>query len=110
MLRSWSNNASTFINKSSRALVSVMIVSIILWCLSTMASNSVFHSSSPATANFDVAMSLSVMPPRALTTITTGCFFASFSTICFRLRMLFTEPTDVPPNFNTFMLFLVFAW
>jgi hypothetical protein len=45
------------------------------------------------------------MPPSALTTTTTGCLRASFSTMCFKLRMLFTEPTDVPPNFKTFIQF-----
>ena len=54
-------------------------------------------------------MSLSVMPPRALTTTIMVSFFASFSTIFFKLRMLFTEPTDVPPNFNTF-IYLVFMF
>ena len=29
--------------------------------------------------------------------------FAAFSTMLFRLRILFTEPTDVPPNFITFI-------
>ena len=72
-----------------------------------MASNSSFQASSPFSASWDVASSLSVMPPRALTTITTGCFLASFSTICLRLRILFTEPTDVPPNFNTFIVVFV---
>ena len=48
----------------------------------------------------------SVIPPKALTTTTMGCDLASFVTICFRLRMLSTEPTDVPPNFNTFIWFL----
>ena len=43
------------------------------------------------------------MPPKALTTTMTGWCRASFSTIFFRLRILETEPTDVPPNFNTFI-------
>lgn len=51
-------------------------------------------------------MSWSVIPPRALTTTTIGCRRASFSTIRFKLRMLFTEPTDVPPNFKTFICLL----
>ena len=29
------------------------------------------------------------------------------STILFTLKMLFTEPTDVPPNFITFMKILI---
>ena len=33
----------------------------------------------------------------------TGWRLASFSTMLFTLRILLTEPTDVPPNFNTFI-------
>lgn len=32
--------------------------------------------------------------------------FEHRSTMLFKLRMDFTEPTDVPPNFNTFIMFL----
>ena len=32
------------------------------------------------------------------------------STIFFTLRMLSTEPTDVPPNFNTFIDMYLFSW
>ena len=46
----------------------------------------------------------SVIPPKALTTTTTFCSRASFSTIFFRLRILSTEPTLVPPNFKTFIV------
>ena len=89
----------------SRLRGSVMMVSIILWWRSTIAWNSSFHASSPFCASTDVAMSLSVMPPNALTTTMMGCSCASFSTIAFRLRILSTEPTEVPPNFNTFISF-----
>ncbi len=49
----------------------------------------------------EVASNLSVMPPKAETTTITGSSIAS--TIFFTLKILFTEPTDVPPNFNTFI-------
>ena len=45
------------------------------------------------------------MPPNAETTTITGSF--ADSTILFTLKMLFTEPTDVPPNFITFMKILI---
>jgi hypothetical protein len=53
----------------------------------------------------DVLISLSVMPPNAETTTMAG--FAVDSTMLFTLNMLFTVPTDVPPNFNTFMSVLL---
>ena len=51
---------------------------------------------------------MSVIPPKAETTTMTGSSIAS--TIFFTLKMLFTEPTDVPPNFNTFigMTYLIY--
>ena len=45
------------------------------------------------------------MPPNAETTTITGSL--ADSTILFTLKMLFTEPTDVPPNFITFMKILI---
>ena len=42
------------------------------------------------------------MPPKALTTTMTGS--VCLSTILLTLSMLSTEPTDVPPNFITFIL------
>ena len=50
----------------------------------------------------EVCISLSVMPPRADTTTMTGSCWAS--TMRFTLKMLSTEPTDVPPNFITFIV------
>ena len=55
-------------------------------------------------AIFEVLINLSVMPPNAETTTITGS--PADSTILFTLKMLFTEPTDVPPNFITFMQIL----
>ena len=103
MLRSCSNKESNCCANCCRASALSMMQSIILWCRATMASNDAFHSSRCCCANSEVANSWSVMPPKALTTTTTSPCCASFSTICFRLRILSTEPTDVPPNFNTFM-------
>ena len=45
------------------------------------------------------------MPDNADTTTITGS--TSASTIFFTLRMPLTEPTDVPPNFNTFIVCLM---
>jgi Na+/citrate or Na+/malate symporter len=45
------------------------------------------------------------MPPNAETTTIKGSLIAS--TILLTLKMLFAEPTDVPPNFITFII-LVF--
>ena len=47
------------------------------------------------------------MPPNAETTTITGSPADADSTILFTLKMLFTEPTDVPPNFITFMKILI---
>ena len=47
-------------------------------------------------------ISLSVMPPKADTTTMTGSCWTS--TMRFTLKMLSTEPTDVPPNFITFIV------
>ena len=44
------------------------------------------------------------MPPKALTTTTEGRL--SPSTIRLRFRIPVAEPTDVPPNFNTFILII----
>ena len=52
-----------------------------------------------------VEMIKEVMPPNAETTTITGSL--ADSTILFTLKMLFTEPTDVPPNFITFMKILI---
>ena len=43
------------------------------------------------------------MPPSADTTTITRSFAAASSTMFLRFNMLFTEPTDVPPNFITFI-------
>ena len=50
----------------------------------------------------EVCISLSVMPPKADTTTMTGSCRAS--TMRFTLKILSTEPTDVPPNFITFIV------
>ena len=55
----------------------------------------------------EVLINLSVIPPKADTTTITGSSTAS--TICLTLKMLFTEPTDVPPNFITFMQLSIFV-
>ena len=55
----------------------------------------------PIGSHLRVLINLSVIPPNADTTTITGSSTAS--TICLTLKMLFTEPTDVPPNFITFM-------
>ena len=55
-----------------------------------------------AHVTFDLPyVNLSVMPPNADTTTITGSSTAS--TILLTLKILFTEPTDVPPNFITFI-------
>ena len=48
-----------------------------------------------------VRSSWSVMPPKADTTTMAGSW--ADSTMRFTVRMLSTEPTEVPPNFITFM-------
>ena len=53
----------------------------------------------------EVLINWSVIPPNADTTTITGS--PADSTIFFTLKMLFTEPTDVPPNFITFMKILI---
>jgi len=63
--------------------------------------NSLSYPTSPLAAMDEVASNLSVMPPNADTTTITGSSMAS--TIFLTLKILFTEPTDVPPNFNTFI-------
>ena len=103
MLRNCSKRLSTVLKSCSRAVVSLMMVSIIWWCLVIISSNSPLHFSFPPTAICAVAISLSVIPPNALTTTITGCRLASVSTMRFKHKMLFTEPTDVPPNFKTFI-------
>ena len=56
----------------------------------------------PATASFAVLISRFVMPPRAETTTTNSA--CSPATMFLTLFMLSTVPTDVPPNFITFIL------
>ena len=68
-----------------------------------MVLNSDLHWSLPSKARLAVESSWSVMPPKALTTTIMGCLLASRSTMRLRLKILFTEPTDVPPNFITFI-------
>ena len=53
--------------------------------------------------------SLSVIPPTAETTTTMFSEADSSLTIFMTLDIFFEEPTDVPPNFKTFMyLFFIF--
>ena len=49
------------------------------------------------------------MPPNADTTTMTCSFEAADSTIPLRFSILFTEPTDVPPNFITFICTMLFS-
>ena len=70
-------------------------------CLRTISWNSFSYAMSPDAAICEVRISLSVMPPSAETTTMTGS--CCDSTICLTLNMLWMEPTEVPPNFITFM-------
>ena len=58
-------------------------------------------------AILEVQISLSVIPPNAETTTITLSSIPS--TIRLTLNMLLTEPTDVPPNFNTFIDMYLFS-
>ena len=61
-----------------------------------------------AAAVFDVFISWSVMPPKAETTTMTGS--SAVSTMRLTLKMLLAVPTDEPPNFITFMIYLFFVF
>ena len=52
----------------------------------------------------EATMSLSVMPPIAETTTTIAVFLALALTICVTFWMFSEEPTEVPPNFKTFII------